>query len=658
MKMKTYSNQLVLLIVVTFCLFQCDDKTFPEARYPRISTLPVTNINTTGVTFRATTLQNGTEEIVNRGFVWGDVATVFDQGERVDLGPGGGEFEAVVTRGLVKGSRYFVKAFVATTGTIVYGSPVEFESMGSLGPEIVSFAPMSGSWRDTVTINGANFSGVARYNTVMFGSTVAYVIKSTESMITCLVPDDLGASSSQLSVTVGNHKVTSDNFTLLGPIITSFSPQTATFGDVLTIKGSRLHSYTSQNIVMFDSNPAEVLSASNTELLVKVPSSIRKKESIITVTTKESTGTSAQPFVVSAPVITTLSQTKGKTGESLTITGNNFNAEYGATTVLLDGQPAEISSATQTSLTLTIPNGPFIHRSFPIEVKVAEQSAFSPTPFELQSPWLRTTDIPVQSGIEGGVAFAVDGNGYVGLGYDNGSSFWKFRPTEKDWTPAAAFPGGPRWKSASFVIGNYAYVGLGEGSPSEFWRFNPTTNAWTSITSFPLINSSRQTVGFSAAGKGYVVTSDETDNFWEYNPSTNSWTKKSDYPGVHLPGEYPQTGFVVNDKVYVYSADEGSNPHSAYKYDPESDTWSSIASPNHIGSTSSETGFSVNGKGYIRSDLSMFIYDPVMNSWEIETNSDVSGRRSFSMAIELNGKVYFGGGYYMLDWWEYDPAFD
>jgi len=654
--MKNYFRQLALFAVV-FCLAQCDDKSFPEAAYPRIKTLPVTNVNSSGATFHASTIQPGTEEVVNRGFVWGTESTVTDNGERIDLGPGGGEFEAVATYGLVDGKTYYVKAFVKTTGFTVYGPSVQFKSGGSPGPEMISFAPMTGTWGDTVTIKGSHFSGVPLNNLVTFGGDRAYVIRSTESTIVCLVPDIKEAVP--LTITVGTSQIKSaDNFTLLAPIINSFSPQAATFGEFVTIKGIRFHPYTSQNGVMFGTEPAEVLAASTTELVVKVPSSIRKKESTITVASKGLNATSATTFAISAPLVTHLSVTKAKTGESLFITGNNFNIERGGTIVMFDGQEASIESATKTSLQVTVPNGAYAHRSFQIEVQVAEQSAFSSETFELQDAWLRTTDIPAYPGLYGATAFAVSGAAYVGLGANSDNSFWKFRPTEKDWTEVAAFPGGSRWKPATFVVGSYAYVGLGKGDTNQFWRFSPAANAWTPIANFPILNTSTQTVGFSAHGKGYVVTSDETDNFWEYNPSTNSWAKKADYPGVYLPQNYPTTGFVINNNIYVYSEDNSSSANLVYRYDPVTNAWSTVASPNYAGAATGETGFALNGKGYIRSDLYMFIYDPGIDSWEIEMEVNVPGHRDNSIAIDLDGKAYFGGRYYLTDWWEYDPEFD
>ncbi|MEJ1241728.1 hypothetical protein WBG78_26525 [Chryseolinea sp. T2] len=124
-----------LLIRTSFMLasalisFSCNDNAFPDAAYPRMNTLPVTNVSSTGATFHGSTLQNGTEEIINRGFVWSTKQSVtLEDGQRIDLGPGPEEFDAEVLSGLSPKTIYYVKAFAITKNYTVYAPYVQFAS--------------------------------------------------------------------------------------------------------------------------------------------------------------------------------------------------------------------------------------------------------------------------------------------------------------------------------------------------------------------------------------------------------------------------------------------------------------------------------------------------------------------------------------------------
>ena len=129
MNMKICFIPFVLLSIVLVLLTGCNDQPFPEAAYPILETLPVTNVGPSGATFSAVTVQAGTEEVLNRGFVWSTHAGVTVQsGTRIDVGPGDGNFEAVLSSTLTNGTMYYVKAYVVTKGFTVYGPVQEFKN--------------------------------------------------------------------------------------------------------------------------------------------------------------------------------------------------------------------------------------------------------------------------------------------------------------------------------------------------------------------------------------------------------------------------------------------------------------------------------------------------------------------------------------------------
>src|SRR6187551_2404858 len=89
--------------ITIFSLATCDNYEFPKSPYPRIETLPVTNISETGVTFQGDITQLGEKEITNHGFIWGlDENPSFGSGEKIELGsaPSPGNFKVDIKSGL------------------------------------------------------------------------------------------------------------------------------------------------------------------------------------------------------------------------------------------------------------------------------------------------------------------------------------------------------------------------------------------------------------------------------------------------------------------------------------------------------------------------------------------------------------------------------
>ena len=75
------------------------------------------------------------------------------------------------------------------------------------------------------------------------------------------------------------------------------------------------------------------------------------------------------------------------------------------------------------------------------------------------------------------VAFATDGNGYVGTGFNEDleteelGDFWKYDPTSDEWTEIAPFGGSERYSAVAFSVNGQGYVGTGyDGSfLKDFW---------------------------------------------------------------------------------------------------------------------------------------------------------------------------------------------
>lgn len=228
----------------------------------------------------------------------------------------------------------------------------------------------------------------------------------------------------------------------------------------------------------------------------------------------------------------------------------------------------------------------------------------------------------------GAVAFALNGKGYVGLGYSGYHylrDFWEFDPkgtpdpaqypsiysrmndTDKanfgknadgtptgKWTRIADFPGDSCRYATAFVLTGAdgtkaAYVGAGEDYDNNyintFYKFDGKT--WTSAD--PLGNKRAQAYSFvyelDGIEYGYVVSGVGSDGASEYverfNPITGKWqemhsvinkTRYSFDDDYTLRG-YGGVAFTLLDKAYIATGGANGTGAATWEYDPAGDFW-------------------------------------------------------------------------------------
>ena len=156
--------------------------------------------------------------------------------------------------------------------------------------------------------------------------------------------------------------------------------------------------------------------------------------------------------------------------------------------------------------------------------------------------------------------------------------------------------------------------------------------------------------------------------------SSAQWTKKTDVLGG---GKNHFVTFTIDSLGYAVT---GLNTNasliysSSYKYDPSTDTWSSLANfPG--GARGLAVGGSYNGKGYIGFGVGttgyyddLWEYSPDTDTWKELATCPCFGRRHPVFSITSNGKIFVGLGDGndqsasfvpgFKDWWEYDISTD
>jgi hypothetical protein len=163
------------------------------------------------------------------------------------------------------------------------------------------------------------------------------------------------------------------------PAISGFSPATGGLpGSNATIAGNNFSATPAGNAVLFNGVTATVTAATSTQLTVTVPQATTGK---ITVTVNGMTATSANDFIIliPAPVITGFSPSTGRAATAVTITGSHFSKTLTENIVKFNGVTAKVTQASETSLTVTSPDGALTGK---ITVSVNGQEAASSADFE------------------------------------------------------------------------------------------------------------------------------------------------------------------------------------------------------------------------------------------------------------------------------------
>jgi photosystem II stability/assembly factor-like uncharacterized protein len=248
----------------------------------------------------------------------------------------------------------------------------------SVAPAIDNFSPTSGPIGTSVTITGTNFSSIPANNIVNFNGVTATVMASTTTSITAIVP---ATSTGKIRVTVNEITAVSDTDFSVAPAIESFSPTSGPLGTFVTIKGTNFSSIPANNIVKFNGVTATVTASTSTSITAIVPATSTGR---IQVTANGLTAVSSADFASqSQPTISSFLPVSGPIGTSVTIMGTNFNTTAANNIVIFGATRADVTAATATQLTVTVPKGatyaPITVLNAPTGLLAYSNSNFTPT---------------------------------------------------------------------------------------------------------------------------------------------------------------------------------------------------------------------------------------------------------------------------------------
>ena len=221
-------------------------------------------------------------------------------------------------------------------------------------PSVSAISPNLGPAATVVTITGTNFGSPQGMSTVYFNGTAATPTNWSNTQIVVPVPSR--AATGSVVVTVTGLASSGVSFTVLvPPSVGAISPVSGPTGTAVTITGTNFGATQGTSFVTFNGTTATPESWSSTQIVIPVPSGATTGSVVVNVSGLVSSGVSFTVLV--PPSISTISPTSGLVGTLVTITGTNFGATQGTSTVSFDGTAATPTSWSNAQIVVPVPSG-------------------------------------------------------------------------------------------------------------------------------------------------------------------------------------------------------------------------------------------------------------------------------------------------------------
>ena len=490
-------------------------------------------------------------------------------------------------------------------------------------PVVTSFTPDWGTEGTSVEITGNNFAAGSK---VFFGALEASpvtVVSSTKLMVKL----PAGAITSNIKVVSNNKEAVSATKFYVQPVLTSFAPEKAKQGEVLTITGLNFSEVVNENTVRFGATAiaaADVMEATPTSLKVKVPAEAFNTK--ISVEVKGMKAESTQSFMI-LPTATGYSPTSGSSGTLVTLTGSNMalDAEiYIGSVKVSDFQPNRTTGKIEFKVPALATAGKIIIKQAGVDTEFGE--------FGISNIWQKITEYPTGNvprfEVARGVTFIYNNKVYYGYGYTS--------------TTTLTYTN----ELAAFDLSTFAKTVVHPHDAAATDRPQPKL---ISVSSYVVLNDKLYLLG--------GVTKQGWDKeVWELDLATNRYTKKAAVLPDAIQSFY--AGFVVNGEIYFYLYNNAVQKSQIYKYDPAADAVShymDLTLGNRSGFQVQVVGskaYFIAGNGGTVGAKNIIELDIAAKTTKALPISDLVPYDLMGNFVSFvqNGKIYFGGGWCGTCW--------
>lgn len=221
-------------------------------------------------------------------------------------------------------------------------------------------------------------------------------------------------------------------------------------------------------------------------------------------------------------------------------------------------------------------------------------------------------------------AFAVGTKGYVVSGYDGVNKLqdcWEYDATLNTWAAKASLPdpvngtfgSGARYGATGFGIDAKGYICCGyTGShKKDLWEYDPALDKWTEKAAMNTSDKRTGAVALVYNKKAYIVSGSNNGSMVTemavYNPADNTWKKLRDIANISsdtYDDNYTSivrtnaVGFVMGNKGYLATGENGANVKTTWEYDFTKDEWTQRTSFERQ-DRNSAIAFAVKNRGFV-----------------------------------------------------------
>lgn len=433
--------------------------------------------------------------------------------------------------------------------------------------------------------------------------------------------------------------------------ITSFTPGAARIGEHVTIRGKGFASISSIGNVQVGSVKAQIVSTSDTLLIIKILPGT--PSGIISIIVGNDSVSSTRTFTIlpDSLQILSFSPDSGRVGSQITIVGNNFGSPPAGNKVKINNTNTEVlggtdstliikvlpgttsgkisltfgsDSATSTKSFTVLPDSLKIFSFSPDTGSIGSQITIKGKNFALtpvaNTVKINNTDAEVVGGTDSTLVIKVSPgttSGKISVTYGGQTAISTTNYTitvpfvASGWTRKADCPGTFSDNYSGGFVSAFTIDGIGYYfKRGVLWAYNPLTNVWTQKASGPI--SAIWGFAFAIGGKAYMglggfgpglnlSPKPDQKQVWQYDPTLDKWTQKNDFPG---PPRIAPFYFTTATRGYVGGGDTAGAATGQYndfwQYNPQSDQWTrkAIFPSNNI-YKSGFSGFGLQDKGYV-----------------------------------------------------------
>ncbi len=672
-----FTGRYRLLLIFIFGFISCENE--EQFSHPLVHTGEVTDISSDGARFHGRVVNE--KGIIDHGFVWdNEINPVIHDAYRQSMGLFSSEYFSVYTTSIwEEGEKYFLRAY-ATDGTnTYYGREVSFISLGRQAPAISKISPTKGTWGDTLTIEGENFSPRSGDNMIHMHNSRAEIIFNTDSLIQIIVPAQLDTIQSVASLSVrGNITYYSEVFSLLPPAILDYSPKTAAYNEKVFIHGK--YHQPGKTKIFFGTIEAEIIGQETDTLIVKVPDLLQENDFEVSIDVLGQKSTANDTFYYQHPVITEISPKSVTWKDNITIYGRHFGKEPANTTVEIENVPAIVLSHSKDSIIAKIPTNSLTQEP---EVKVTVNTIEA-----IIEGQITMKDMVIQS-------FSPHTGTFHDIIEINGKNFNPLKENSNVYLEnqqliiESASPDLLRVKipSTNQVVQGKLKITCGNMnalsedvftmethnidniSPLEGTRLDQITIHGQGFS--PDYNTNKVFIGEKNAEIVYASKTEikaEIPNGLEHGMQTirvkilNHQEEASQqfmlyepYTRLNNPVFGPRRGaftFQINNTAYVGGGMKNQSQRDFYEYIPATDSWIPRADVPEY--TTSISSFSTPSTGYLMLPEQMHMYNPQTDVWTSTSNQLASVQITHTpFAINDRGYILGSGNNYLVNLWTY-----